>query len=59
MVGLAETTLDFEVEVLVAIQEVTSVRLERLSRRLKQADVRAAQEFADSFADLHRDDSSS
>jgi len=42
MVGLAETTLDFEVEVLVAIQEVTSVRLERLSRRLKQADVRAA-----------------
>ena len=54
MVDLVEQTLDFESEVLGTLQERTSVRLERLSRRLKKLDERAAQQFDERLADLRR-----
>ena len=54
MVDLVEQTLDFDSEVLGTLQERTSVRLERLSRRLKKLDERAAQQFDERLADLRR-----
>ena len=54
MVNMREVTLDFENDVLFTCLETTSVRLERISRRLKQADERLEKYFAESFSESGR-----
>jgi len=49
MVNLRDVTLDFDAEVLCMCLETTAVRLERLSRRLKQVGESVAMEFAETF----------